>query len=75
MKSSILRAARIEKGLSRRQMADALGMAEYTYGRKERGEGDFSLDEIKIVAKLLDFDMHRVNVVFFDSVLPEVCVK
>ena len=43
---------RAELGFNQTQMAEALGMPLITYSKKERGENEFSIDNLKAIMSL-----------------------
>ena len=67
MNSSKLKGIRVEKGKTQKNMAESL----VTYSKKERGEVEFSNEEMSIVAKALDLTSDQVNAIFFDDNLPK----
>ena len=67
MNSSKLKGIRVEKGKTQKNMAKSL----VTYSKKERGEVEFSNEEMSIVAKALDLTSDQVNAIFFDDNLPK----
>lgn len=70
MDSLKLEFARREKGKSPKDMAQAIGKAETSYRKKERGEVAFSDDDKIIIANELDLTLSQVNEIFFDGKLP-----
>ena len=63
--------ARKRKNLSRPDMAKAIGKSPDTYAKKENGEVKFTLDEIPIIARVLELTSDQVNAIFFDGNLPK----
>lgn len=53
MNSSKLKGIRVEKGKTQKNMAELIGKSLVTYSKKERGEVEFSNEEMSIVAKAL----------------------
>lgn len=49
-----LRAKRVEKGLTQRDLAKLLNLAPCNYNKKEKGKVDFKLEEVKEILKILD---------------------
>ncbi len=45
---------RLQKGISQKEMSDALGMAQNNYGKIERGLTELSLNRFIEIAKILD---------------------
>ena len=52
-------------------MAELIGKSLVTYSKKERGEVEFSNEEMSIVAKALDLTSDQVNAIFFRRQLTE----
>jgi len=48
-----IKAARVNKGLTRQEVADSLGISLRAYTRKENGEVRIYADEIVVLSKLL----------------------
>lgn len=71
MNSSKLKGIRVEKGKTQKNMAELIGKSLVTYSKKERGEVEFSNEEMNIVAKVLDLTSDQVNAIFFDDNLPK----
>lgn len=71
MNSSKLKGIRVEKGKTQKNMAESIGKSLVTYSKKERGEVEFSNEEVGIVAKVLDLTSDQVNAIFFDDNLPK----
>ena len=65
-----IRGARSAFGFSQKQMADALGISESSYQKKEAGDIRFSDGEKVMVAKILGLSMDQVNQIFFGGELP-----
>ena len=65
-----IKGARARLGFTQKYMAEKLGLTEVSYGRKERGEVEFTLDEVPEVASLLTLNNAQVNDFFFDGKLP-----
>ena len=70
MKPIELKIARVRKGLSRRDVARTIGIAESTYGNKETGRTDFTAPEAVAVAELLELTWDQYNDIFYDGTLP-----
>ena len=70
MKPLEIKGARARLGFTQKYMAEKLGLTEVSYGRKERGEVEFTLDEVPEVASLLTLNNAQVNDFFFDGKLP-----
>ena len=61
MKPLEIKGARARLGFTQKYMAEKLGLTEVSYGRKERGEVEFTLDEVPEVASLLTLNNAQVN--------------
>ena len=72
MNSSKLKGIRVEKGKTQKNMAELIGKSLVTYSKKERGEVEFSNEEMSIVAKALDLTSDQVNAIFLCSFAPSV---
>ena len=70
MDSLELEFARRRKNLTRKDMANLIGKSLNTYGKKERGDVEFTDEEKVIVAKELELSPEQVNRIFFDGNLP-----
>lgn len=66
-KVNILRGKRVQFGFSQTNMATELNMTMTTYGKKERGDIDFSQSEIYTLKKLLELKDEEVMQIFFDE--------
>lgn len=62
-----IRGARSAFGFSQKQMADALGISESSYQKKEAGDIRFSDGEKVMVAKILGLSMDQVNQIFSEG--------
>lgn len=51
---------RKESGMNQRKMADILGISADAYGMKERGDMQFKLDEIFIIAEYFDKNVEEI---------------
>ena len=69
MKTLEITGVRARLGLRQRDAAKKLDLSEVGYGRKERGEVGFTLDEVPKVARLLELSDAQVNDFFFDGKL------
>lgn len=69
MRGRELRALRILRGLTVKDMGEALGKAPSSYSQKERGINSFQDDEKIIIAKVLGMTVQQFNDVFFDGKL------
>lgn len=49
-----LKAKRVEKGMTQKDLADKLGIATATYNRKEKGLAHFSFNEILKILEILE---------------------
>lgn len=65
-----IRGARSAFGYSQKQMADALGISESSYRKKECGDVRFSDQEKVAVAKIFGLSADQINQIFFGGELP-----
>ena len=65
-----LKSLRIEKGLTQAEMAEKIEKSNDSYAKKERGEVEWTPDEMCIVAIALDMDFELFNYIFFGNRLP-----
>lgn len=49
-----LKGRRVAKGLTQEAIAKLLNMTKTTYGRKERGDAQFDLNEVKQILEILE---------------------
>jgi len=52
---------RIERGLTQLECAKHLGLCRYAYGKKERGQTPFMIEEVLKLSKFLKFDINKVD--------------
>ena len=62
-----LKSLRIEKGYTQAEMAEKIEKSNDSYAKKERGEVEWTPDEMCIVAIALDMDFELFNYIFFDN--------
>lgn len=62
-----LKVERLRKNLKQKDLAEKLGMTEASYSRKENGLREFTGEEIKQLAVILEMDMTRANEIFFEN--------
>lgn len=65
-----LKSLRIEKGLTQAEMAEKIEKSNDSYAKKERGEVEWTPDEMCIVAIALEMDFELFNYIFFGNKLP-----
>ncbi len=65
-----LKCARIRRGKSTSQMAQAIGKSDASWGMKERGEVSISLDEAGVIGRELALTEQEFIAIFFDGNLP-----
>lgn len=65
-KTSMLRAKRAFFDFSQTDVAQKLGITIVTYGRKERGELDFTQTDICILKEMLQLTNEEICEIFFD---------
>lgn len=69
-KTNILKAKRVQYEYSQTDVAEALDMTMTTYGKKERGDLDFSQSEIYVLKTLLYLTNEDIIDIFFSEKLP-----
>lgn len=57
MNSNLIKEARLAKGYSQENVALDLELSQSQYSRRENGSINFSLDEIRILCKILNLDL------------------
>ena len=65
-----LKSLRIEKGYTQAEMAEKIEKSNDSYAKKERGEVEWTPDEMRIVAIALEMDFELFNYIFFGNKLP-----
>lgn len=65
-----LKSLRIEKGYTQADIAQLIEKSNDSYAKKERGEVEFTPDEMCIVAIALGMDFELFNYIFFGNKLP-----
>ena len=65
-----LKSLRIEKGFTQAEMAEKIEKSNDSYAKKERGEVEWTPDEMCIVAIALEMDFELFNYIFFGNKLP-----
>ena len=65
-----LKSLRIEKGYTQAEMAEKIEKSNDSYAKKERGEVEWTPDEMCIVAIALDMNFELFNYIFFGNKLP-----
>jgi transcriptional regulator with XRE-family HTH domain len=72
MKSELLKALRKTHGLTQSKMAGLLQMPDQgAYCRRENGQYQFKLNELCLMAEILNMDVSDVNATFFDNKLKD----
>ena len=66
----MLKARRVQYDYSQTDVAEELDMTMTTYGKKERGDLDFSQSEIYTLKNLLHLTEEEVFEFFFSELLP-----
>jgi DNA-binding XRE family transcriptional regulator len=69
-KTNMLKARRVQYDYSQTDVAEELNMTMTTYGKKERGDLDFSQSEIYTLKNLLHLTNEEVFDFFFSELLP-----
>lgn len=64
MKSLELVAERNRKGLKQIDISKLLNLSIIQYGKKERGQVDFTITEVKKIKSILNLDAERINEIF-----------
>lgn len=54
LKNNKLKGARVEKGLTQREVAEKIGISTVSYTRKENGDYEFTQSEMKKICKILN---------------------
>ena len=54
MRNNKLKGARVEKGLTQREVAEKIGISSVSYTRKENGDYEFAQSEMKKICKILN---------------------
>lgn len=70
--TNTLKAKRVVKGLSQKELANKLDLSSITYGAKERGESEFSATEIVTLSLVLQLTLAEVNLIFFENRITEM---
>lgn len=70
MKNYNLKQLRLANRLNQEAMAKEIGMARSTYISKENGRSDFSVGEIKSIARVFELDIKDINRIFFCDIIP-----
>ncbi|MED0689927.1 helix-turn-helix transcriptional regulator [Bacillus licheniformis] len=63
-----LMAERRARKITQKEIADAIGMATESYGRKERGQRSFELEEAADISKFLKVPIDKLFPEFFADV-------
>lgn len=61
-----LKGKRIMQGRTQKSLAEALGITEASYSRKERGLQPFTLSDLQGLIKELCLSAYEVDAIFFD---------
>ena len=69
-KTNMLKARRVQYGYSQTDVAEELDMTMTTYGKKERGDLDFSQSEIYTLKNLLHLTNEEIFEFFLSELLP-----
>lgn len=70
-KTNILRGKRAQFDFSQTDIANRLGITMTTYGKKERGDIDFSQSEIYALKNLFELKDEEIIQIFFEAQLPK----
>lgn len=71
MNPTEFKVAQIRAGVTKEEIAVALGINIATLYRKINGESDFSLSELKALKKLFNLSKDDVDCIFFGDILTE----
>jgi len=66
MKVNELKAERVRKQLTQKEMAKKLKITEATYCQKENGTRKFTLNDAKVVSSILSLSPQKICDIFFD---------
>lgn len=66
MNTLALKGKRIMQGRTQKSLAEALGVTEASYSRKERGLQPFTLSNLQGLIKELCLSAYEVDAIFFD---------
>ena len=70
MKPLELKAERVRRGYTQKDVAEGIGMKLGTYNKKENGANEFSDLEKKQVSDFLRFTPYQLNHILYDDLLP-----
>lgn len=65
-----LKAERIKRGYTQIDVASMIGVNVKDYSRRERGDGEFSIDYIIKISKSLKLSLADFNRIFFKGEIP-----
>ncbi len=66
-----IRGARARKGLTQKDVAEAIGITQATYSQKETGHTRFTDVEKISLARLFGWNYSEMNKYLYDGLLPE----
>lgn len=72
MKSRELKALRVKNGYTQAKLGALMNMGETTYCKKENGQIDFTLSDIKMLKNIYNLSQEEVASIFFNE---EVALK
>lgn len=67
LNTNILKGVRVGFGYNQLDMANMIGISRKMYNYKENGKRDFTLSEIKKIAKHLNLTKEAVDQIFFNN--------
>lgn len=69
MKTNLLKAERVKKGLTQKMISETLEIDVTSYSKKENGIIEFKASEIKAIKNILNLTPNTVAEIFFDEKL------
>jgi len=70
MKPLELKAERVRRGYTQKDVAEGIGMKLASYNKKENGVNEFSDLEKKQLSDFLGFTPYQLNYILYDGLLP-----
>lgn len=67
MLSRELKSLRALYGFTQKQLADKLGIGETSYTKRENGDLDFTIDEVKAIKEIFNLKDEDIIRIFFTS--------
>jgi transcriptional regulator with XRE-family HTH domain len=69
LKTNLLKAERVKKGLTQKMISETLEIDVTSYSKKENGIIEFKASEIKAIKNILNLTPNTVAEIFFDEKL------